>query len=96
MYNHSNTLMEYVGGIVGSMRQGYIIYTHIPIHPQELEYKFKYNVHAHTHEKSVLKQSGRNKVRDERYVCCSCEQVGYEPKSLEELLKIHRNLINNK
>src|SRR5699024_5038964 len=64
--------------IVGAHTERKIIYTHIPVHPQELECRYRYNIHAHTHE---------NTIPDERYICVSCEQVNYEPRSLEELMK---------
>lgn len=65
--------------------------SHAPIHPCEL-YRGK-NIHGHTHSKSVeieLLDSFNNveTVPSDDYFCCSCEQVGYKPISLEEIKQI--------
>ena len=42
--------------------------SHAPIHPDEL--RGRPNIHGHTHN---------HKIADKRYLCVSCEQVGYTP-----------------
>jgi calcineurin-like phosphoesterase family protein len=52
-----------------------IILSHIPIHPDSVV-RFKNNVHGHLHS---------NIIDDPRYLCCSVEQIGFAPISLEEV-----------
>ena len=78
-------LMKY-GKVAGMIKYKDIFFTHCPIHPMELDYRVKYNIHSHLHEKSVMKKFlGIPTVKDKRYICVSCEQVDYTPKSLKEL-----------
>ena len=53
------------------------ILSHCPIHPSELDYRFKYNIHGHVHVKSLS---------DERYINVCCEAIDYKPKTIEELM----------
>jgi len=79
-------LLNHCIKVAGMVKYKDIFFTHCPIHPMELDYRVKYNVHAHTHEKSVKKKIfGLPIVKDNRYICVSCEQVDYTPMSLEEL-----------
>lgn len=50
--------------------------SHCPIHPQEL-YRGK-NIHGHVHT---------NTVDDKNYYNVSCENVGYKPISLQEIME---------
>lgn len=54
-----------------------IVCSHVPVHPQQLENRFKVNVHGHLHT---------NVIPDPRYVNICVEHTGYAPISLEELL----------
>lgn len=54
-----------------------IILTHAPIHPQELEYRFNFNIHGHVHE---------NTLPDQRYINVSAEVIEFTPKTLDQLL----------
>ena len=57
-----------------------IIFSHIPIHPCQLEGRFKLNIHGHMHQ---------NKIKyDSRYFNICPEQIGYMPIELEEILKV--------
>jgi len=78
-------LLEYVESVAGMTQYKGVILTHAPIHTRELEYRFKYNVHGHIHNNQVMKEAGRMRIPDERYICVSCERVSYLPKTLEEL-----------
>lgn len=73
-------LLKYVDTVCGMMgdKKNGVIFTHCPIHPSELDYRFKYNVHGHVHE---------NTLSDPRYINVSAEVINYQPKTLEELLK---------
>ncbi len=61
-----------------------IIFSHIPIHPNQLEGRFTLNVHGHCHH---------NKLDNKRYMNICPEIIGYTPISLEEILEI-KNKIN--
>lgn len=77
--SHNAEMLKYVNcvsGAVTNKSKGYIL-THIPIHPNELEYRFKINIHGHVHEKNI---------NDNRYVNVCCEVVNYTPKLLKEVL----------
>jgi calcineurin-like phosphoesterase family protein len=79
---------------------GGFVLTHIPIHPNSLDRKsMQVNIHGHLHEAVVTRPSGRAECPDyedpedwgatvepdPRYVCVSCEQVGYQPISFDEI-----------
>lgn len=55
-----------------------IIFSHIPIHPNQLEGRFKLNVHGHMHH---------NKIDDPRYLNICPERINYDPIELEEILE---------
>ena len=55
-----------------------IFFTHIPIHPQQLEGRFTLNVHGHLHQ---------NDLNDPHYFNIDPERIGYEPIELSEILK---------
>ena len=75
---HTKELQHYVNKIAGMVNyKKEFILTHCPIHPCELEYRFKYNIHSHVHEHTLA---------DKRYINVSCEAIDYQPKLLSELL----------
>lgn len=78
-------LLEHVESVAGMIQYKGIMLTHCPIHPMELDYRFKHNIHGHIHEKQVMKMLDGWEEIDERYICVSCERVDYLPKTLEEL-----------
>ena len=89
-------LLEYVDSVAGMVQYKGIMLTHCPIHPMELDYRFNKNIHGHIHDKIVTKEIsaypphdcsivGSQITPDERYICVSCEQVDFTPKTLEEL-----------
>lgn len=83
-------LLEHVKSVAGMIQYKGIMLTHCPIHPMELDYRFKHNIHGHIHENLVgysFKLFGISLFKrvDRRYVCVSCERVDYTPKTLEEL-----------
>lgn len=78
---HVPELLKYVNNVAAMKylkhkQYGNIILTHAPIHPCELEYRFKINIHGHVHE---------NTLPDKRYINVSAEVIDYKPKLLEEL-----------
>ena len=58
-----------------------IIFTHIPIHPQNLG-RFKVNVHGHTHHNDIMISPFHP---DPRYMNVCVEKTAYSPISLEEI-----------
>lgn len=70
-------LLKYVDTVSGMINyKKEFILTHCPIHPSELEYRYKYNIHGHVHVKSI---------DDSRYINVCCEVIDYKPKLIEEL-----------
>ena len=55
-----------------------IILTHIPVHPSQLEHRYKYNIHGHLHDFNIP---------DPKYINVSCEQINSTPISFEEIQK---------
>jgi calcineurin-like phosphoesterase family protein len=83
-------LMSHVNSVAGMVQYKGIFLTHCPIHPMELDYRVRYNIHGHIHSKLVerdFKLFGITMFTrvDRRYICVSCEQVNYTPKTLKEL-----------
>lgn len=83
-------LMPHVNSVAGMVQYKGIFLTHCPIHPMELDYRVRYNIHGHIHGKLVerdFKLFGITMFKrvDRRYICVSCEQVNYTPKTLKEL-----------
>lgn len=64
-----------------------MLFSHVPMHPSQL-YRFRGNVHGHTHEKNVLDSSALHlggPLVDPHYINVSVEAVNYTPQSLDEL-----------
>jgi len=80
---HSKSLINYCNGISGvfyykdKLLGLKVILTHIPIHPSELEFRSKFNIHGHVHE---------NSLPDKRYINVCAEVIDYKPKRLIELI----------
>lgn len=87
---HTREMLNYVNSVAGMMKYKGVFLTHCPVHPMEMGYRIKYNIHGHIHGKLVeydFKLFGITLFKrvDRRYICVSCEQVNYTPKTLEEL-----------
>lgn len=52
------------------------ILTHIPVHPQQLEHRAKFNLHGHLHS---------SKINDNRYINVAVEQNNLTPINADEL-----------
>lgn len=66
--------------------QGKFIFTHIPIHPDEIR-RFRVNVHGHLHGNQVMwtpKHPKQIEV-DPRYLCVSVEHTNFEPLHFDEV-----------
>lgn len=55
-----------------------LIVSHIPVHPGQLEGRFKKNAHGHLHQR---------KLADHRYINLCVEHTNYTPVSLEHILE---------
>ena len=53
-----------------------MLLTHVPVHPDSLEYKVQWNVHGHLHQ---------HLVNDNRYFNASVEQLAYTPINIEDI-----------
>jgi calcineurin-like phosphoesterase family protein len=88
---HVLELLKYVESVGSMIKYKGCFVTHCPIHPQELEYRVSKNIHGHLHKYSVVKEilpdtrDTSEGTKDDRYIGVSCEQVNYQPKTLEEL-----------
>lgn len=70
-------LLKHVISVAGMINYKGTILTHCPVHPSELEFRFKYNIHGHVHE---------NTLDDPRYINVSCEAVDYTPVDFLKLI----------
>jgi calcineurin-like phosphoesterase family protein len=80
MRQHTKELAKYVNSICSVENyKGVIFLTHIPVHPIELGYRVKLNIHGHLHDNIIQ--------GDDRYinVCCEQPHINYSPKTLVEL-----------
>jgi calcineurin-like phosphoesterase family protein len=79
-----------------------LICSHIPVHPAQLESRFKRNIHGHLHSNYIMKDVYKGntfnsitlehipfyeKALDERYVNICVEKTNFAPISLEEILE---------
>lgn len=78
---HQPELLKYVECVLGVISYKGIFLSHIPVHPMEMDYRIKRNIHGHLHDKKVK----LGLEIDERYTCVSMEQIDYQPKTLEQL-----------
>lgn len=79
--NHDGYPLEiyqrYFSRIYGAAEVRGCIFTHIPVHPYQLETRYKANIHGHLHSK---------KMEDDRYICVSAEHLGLAPALLDKVL----------
>lgn len=63
-----------------------IIMSHIPVHPNQLEFRFKFNVHGHLHSNLVL--GGEHPMTpDKRYMNLCPEHTKFMPVSYDQILE---------
>jgi calcineurin-like phosphoesterase family protein len=83
-HDRQKHLKEYFQSFHGAMKfDSKFLLTHIPVNPQSLGFRFKYNIHGHTHSKNIM----NNNIIDERYINVSCEQINLTPISYDDLKK---------
>jgi len=54
------------------------VLSHVPLHPKNLEFRWKYNIHGHLHA---------HVMDDDRYINVSVEQIDYTPIDFEVIRK---------
>ena len=90
MPQHVPKLLEHVNKVCSVFTMKNVILSHIPIHPQELQFRFTKNIHGHLHENKVKKKVDNwgvfDEVDDERFINVSCECVDFTPVRLNTLL----------
>lgn len=75
---HVPELLKYVNHVCAYFEYKGYIFSHIPIHPSEVD-RYIANIHGHNHEESIL---------DNRYFNVACEQIGYTPILFDEIKAI--------
>ena len=75
--------LKYFDDICGVLKKGDAVLSHVPVHSSQLEYRWKLNIHGHTHSNYVLDEHGQ---RDMRYYNVSMEAINFTPVSLDEIL----------
>lgn len=67
-----------------------LLVTHVPVHPSNLEWRFSYNPHGHTHANLVKDAHG---VPDPRYLNLCVEYTNYCPVELDAVVATlqHKN-----
>jgi calcineurin-like phosphoesterase family protein len=85
------TLFDKAHGVLVKSVMGYhCVFTHIPIHPQEMYWDF--NIHGHLHSNVVRKYAnypvhGKHGESDPRYICVSAEHMAFRPQPLDAVVE---------
>lgn len=82
MGNHdqyaTNEYMKYFSKLFGVIRYKQMVLSHAPIHPNEMEYRWQYNVHGHIHHPERV-------LDDPRYLCVNADCIELKPMALEKV-----------
>jgi calcineurin-like phosphoesterase family protein len=74
--------------VAGVMEYKSMVLSHMPIHTGQVDYRYTYNIHGHTH-RNLVKYPYSDEL-DPRYICVSCEQVNYTPISFEQIIERYK------
>ena len=87
-------LLMYVDGIAGAVDYKGFIITHVPIHPNEVQF-YRGNIHAHIHHVNKLKEvvvsdsylddGSKPEPTLNKYFNVDAHLIGYRPQSIEQL-----------
>lgn len=80
-------LIQYFDRLYGVAEYGDCVLSHIPVHPYQLEKRYKKNIHGHLHSKRVQIQNKGAWTDDRRYVCVSVEQTDLRPILLQQAIQ---------
>lgn len=72
--------------IFGAAERDGCLLTHVPCHPNQLDSRYRLNVHGHLHTGYVTR-AAPFKIPDVRYRCVSAEQQDLAPRLLHEVLR---------
>jgi calcineurin-like phosphoesterase family protein len=65
------------------------ILTHVPIHPNQLESRFKLNIHGHLHHvPRLLYTDSYGDTKDRWYFNVCCDHIGFKPIHWEEIKRV--------
>ena len=73
---------KYFLSVHGALFWDDCVLTHIPVHPNQLAHRSRFNIHGHLHSKHVRLEAGDI---DARYLNVSCEQNNLTPISAYDL-----------
>lgn len=76
-WKHIQRYLRYFNKVHAMKEKYNLLFTHIPIHPDELDYRWKGNVHGHLHSR---------KINDKRYLNISLEHTNLRPIHMSEVL----------
>lgn len=94
----SRELLNYVEGLAGAVDYKGFLLTHVPIHPSDI-HLVRGNIHAHIHHNTLEEVHSLSHYKDEgskplpslhKYYHVDAHVIGYQPKSIEELLNSKR------
>ena len=80
--------LPYFHDIRGAFFRDGLIYTHIPVHTENLQGRYIGNVHGHLHCHRILDD---NKQIDERYFSACLEVNSFAPVALEDIKEYFRH-----
>lgn len=81
--------LKYFKSVHGVRFWGDCILTHVPVHPDSLGSRAKYNIHGHLHSKNVMRYGHMDKemcVKDNSYINVSAEQNNLTPINADVIL----------
>ena len=77
---HVREMLKHVHNVAGIIDyKKKVIFTHCPIHPSQLEFRYSYNIHGHVHE---------NSIDDDRYINICAEVIDYKPILITKLVEL--------
>lgn len=88
---HVRNMLKYVSSVAGMIIYKKVaILTHCPVHPSNISYGSKFNIHGHIHDKRILKHPTLASYLgepDPRYVNVCAEMINYTPVEYLKIIK---------
>lgn len=82
--------LPYFAKIEGSMEirtsKGTILFTHFPVHPNQMTVRYALNVHGHVHANTIMDGN----QEDQRYFNVSMENINYTPIILDKIRHLRK------